>query len=357
MPKRLFGLVLLLTVVSALLAWKSETDTPVPYQFPDLKYFPQMPVSDTNPVTVEGVKLGRHLFYDPILSRDSTFSCASCHKQENAFSDSPNKLSEGIDGALTRRNTMALFNLAWYEAFFWDGRAATIESQVFEPVRDHLEMDLEWYKAVQRIQSSTRYKLMFEGAFPNSKIDSTLVTKAIGQFLRTLISSNSLYDKVLRGETHFDSATYAGFVLANDQSMADCLHCHPTDATALGTTGTFSNNGLETAEQRSDYSDKGLGGVSGNKSQIGQFKIPSLRNVALTAPYMHDGRFNTLDEVLDFYSEGVHASINIDSKMTHARFGGVHLTNDEKKCIIKFLEALTDSSFISNPEFGSPFLK
>ncbi len=299
--------------------------------------------------------MGRHLFYDPILSGDSSFSCSSCHKQEAAFSDAPISLSLGIDGEPMKRNTMPLFNLAWSKAFFWDGRAASIEEQVFHPVRDTTEMDLSWQDAVPRLKNSPFYLERFIKAFPDKEIDSVLVAKAIAQFLRTLISCNSLYDQVLRGETYFDSATYAGFVLINDQSMADCLHCHTTDANALGTTGKFSNNGLDNITEPDSYPDGGLGAITGNEKQLGHFRIPSLRNVAVTAPYMHDGRFKTLNEVLDFYSDGVHASVNIDSKMTRANSGGVHLTKHEKDCILKFLEALTDSTFITDKRFSNPF--
>lgn len=329
-------------------------EQPTPYEFPELKFFPKLPFTD-NPPTVEGAELGRFLFYDPILSADETFSCSSCHRQEAAFSDAPNRFSEGIDGNFMRRNTMPLFNLAWYPALFWDGKAASIEEQVFHPVRAHDEMNLNWTKAVQRIQSSQFYRPKFQAAFGHVMIDSLLIAKAIAQFERTLISNNSKYDQVLRGEAYFTEDEYKGFVLVNDQSMGDCLHCHTTDANALGTTGKFSNNGLEAAFNPEDYSDKGKAEVTGQENEIGQFRIPSLRNVAVTAPYMHDGRFRTLEEVLDFYSEGVNESYNIDSKMQYAHQGGVRLTKDEKVQIVTFLKTLTDTTFLTNPAFGNPF--
>ena len=329
---------------------------PTPYSFPELTRFPPMPVSVANPVTVEGANLGRHLFYDPILSRDSSFSCASCHQQAFAFANGPVQFSTGIDGDEMKRNTMPLFNLAWYNRYFWDGRAATLENQVFHPVRDNTEMDLPWHIAEKRINQSQSYRAMFRAAFGTSKIDSSQIAKAIGQFLRTLISNNSFYDRVLRGEAHFDSATYAGFVLVNDQSMANCLHCHTTDADALGTKGTFSNNGLDGFVKETEYSDIGLAETTQQATDVGLFKIPSFRNVALTAPYMHDGRFKTLDEVLDFYSEGVKPGLNVDSKMARAHQGGVRLTTEEKRCIVLFLHSLTDTSFTSNPAFANPWV-
>ena len=332
-------------------------NTTTPYPFPILFYFPKMPVSADNPVTIEGADLGRHLFYDPILSSDSDMACASCHKQQYAFSDSPNRFSKGRSGELMKRNTMPLFNLAWYPSFFWDGRAATLELQILQPVNAHNEMNLSWIAASARLERSAYYKTKFEEVFGGGLIDSIKITKAIGQFLRTLISNQSKYDRVIAGKGRFTEDEYAGLILMNDQTKGDCLHCHTTDADALGTTLKFSNNGLDTIYSPGNYNDKGHGAVTGRESDNGKFIIPSLRNVALTAPYMHDGRFKTLDEVLDFYSTGVHVSANVDNKMDFAYKGGAKLTTIEKSQIKAFLYTLTDSVFISNPEFSNPFQK
>ena len=327
-----------------------------PYQFPELHLFPQMPLSSTNPVTKEGVDLGRHLFYDPILSYDSTLSCAGCHRQEVAFSDAPNLFSKGSNGSPVKRNSLPLFNLAWYPSLFWDGKAVSIEDQVFHPVRRKDEMNLKWKVAENRIAQSDFYKEKFKAAFGDQTIDSNLIAKAIAQFERTLISHNSKYDMVLKGKAYFTEDEYQGFVLMNDQTKGDCLHCHTTDADPLGTTLKFSNNGLDSIKDPYKYVDKGLGEVTGKVTDFGKFKIPSLRNVAITPPYMHDGRFYTLREVLDFYSTGVNVSVNIDSKMGFAHGGGTHLSSEEKKQIIAFLKTLTDSVFITNPAFSNPFL-
>lgn len=327
------------------------------YQFPDISHFPTMPAANANPVTVAGVDLGRHLFYDPILSKDSSISCASCHKQSAAFSDAPNKLSKGINNQTLTRNTMPLFNLAWYPSLFWDGRGGTIEQQVFHPVRTVQEMNLTWEIAVQRIKSSRFYRTKFRAAFGNQTIDSVLITKAIAQFERTLLSYNSKYDSVLRGEAYFTKAELKGFELMNDMSMADCLHCHTSDADALGTKLGFSNNGLDNIQDPSKYIDKGRGAVTEDINDNGKFRIPTLRNIAATAPYMHDGRFKTLKEVLDFYSDGVHPSANIDTRTKAAFNGGVHLTEDEKYFIISFLNTFTDSVFIKNKVHSNPFLQ
>lgn len=321
------------------------------YVFEKLFRFPDKIENKYNLVTTEGVLLGRHLFYDPILSRDSTISCASCHVQKFAFADNKT-FSTGINGALSRRNAMPLFNLAWNKSFFWDGSSKSIEKQALVPVRMHNEMNLDWTEAEKRIQESLFYKQLFKKAFGNVKIDSLLIAKAIAQFERTLISNNAKYDRVIQGKDNFSESELSGFVLVNDQSMADCLQCHITDAHALGTNGLFANNGLDT---ENEIKDLGLYNVSKKDKDTGKFKVPSLRNIALTAPYMHDGRFKTLEEVIDFYSEGVQSSKHIDSKMQYVHQSGVQLTDKEKVDILAFLHTLTDSVFILNPKFSSPF--
>lgn len=326
----------------------------IPYQFPELKYFPEMPVADLNPVTVEGADLGRHLFYDPILSFDSTISCSGCHRQEVAFSDAPLDFSIGMNGVRMERNTLPLFNLAWHQELFWDGKAPSIEKQVFHPVRGH-EMNFRWVMAVIRVKKSEFYKEKFTAAFPGIEIDSLLIAKAIAQFERTLLSYRSKYDQVLDGKAKFTNEEYGGFVLVNDQTKGDCLHCHTTDGNPLGSTYKFSNNGLDRVSTAQDYKDKGRGSITGLTADYGKFKIPSLRNVFVTPPYMHDGRFATLDEVLEFYSEGVNQSINIDSKMGFAHQGGARLSREEKQKIISFLKTLTDSAFIADQAFSNPF--
>jgi cytochrome c peroxidase len=325
------------------------------YVFPELRYFPEMPVSRDNPVTEAGAELGRYLFYDPILSADSNISCGSCHKQEYAFSDAPNAFSKGFDNRILSRNTLPLFNLAWYPSLFWDGRASSVEEQVFHPVRDTSEMNLLWPEAIARLNRSKFYRSKFKAAFNTDNIDSILIARAIAQFERTLISYRSRYDSVLQGLTYLTAEERDGLVLMNDMTKGDCLHCHTTDADPLGTTLTFSNNGLDAATDPMQYRDAGRGKITGNMKEYGSFKIPSLRNIALTAPYMHDGRFKTLEEVIDFYSEGVYAGVNIDSKMGLAHQHGVHLTPQEKKNIITFLNTLTDSAFVKDPQYRNPF--
>lgn len=326
------------------------------YVFPNLVHFPKMPQPESNQVTKEGQELGRYLFYDPILSSDSTFSCASCHIQKFAFSDTT-AFSKGIHKQRQERNTLPLFNLAWYKRLFYDGRASSIELQVFHPVRNKNEMDLNWVGATKRINRSKFYKKKFQKVFGNVAIDSTMVAKVIAQFERTLLSYNSKYDKAIRKQASFTMDELEGLELVNDMTKTSCLHCHTTDADALGTTGDFSNNGLDEIKSITDFKDKGLGRISGKPSDYGKFKIPSFRNLLFTAPYMHDGRFKTLEEVLDFYSEGIKISPTIDSKMEFAHKGGSRLTKDEKRKIIAFLKTMSDSIFITSKEFSNPFIK
>lgn len=326
-----------------------------PYVFPQLIFFPEMPEPSGKPVTTEGAALGKYLFYDPVLSRDCTMSCASCHRQQFAFSDAPNKFSRGIQGEFMKRNTMPLFNLAWYPSFFWDGRAASLESQVFVPVSAHNEMNLDWKTAAARIRSIPFYRNRFRLIYGDKEIDSLMIADAVSQFERTLISHRSKYDKVMAGKARFNDEEYAGFVLANDMTRGDCLHCHTSDGDALGTTAKFANNGLDSFSDFAAYPDQGLAAVSGKKNDAGKFRIPSIRNTGFTAPYMHDGRFRTIEEVVDFYGSGVKTGATTDSKMEFAHQGGAHFSAEEKKQLLAFLATLNDSAFVSDPEFASPF--
>jgi len=327
-----------------------------PYQFPEMLFFPKMPILSANPVTVEGASFGRYLFYDPILSSDSTISCSSCHNQKTAFSNS-SALSVGVNAGKTDRNALPLFNLAWHPSYFYDGRANALEDQISHPIKAKNEMNMQWDLILKKLNSSEFYLKKFKTIYDADKIDSVHVKNVMAQFLRILISYQSKFDRIIAKKDKFNQSEFNGFGLVNNQIKGDCFHCHPTDGHGLMSTFKFSNNGLDSIYNADDYKDKGRGAVTGNKNDNGKFKIPSLRNVALTAPYMHDGRFKTLEEVLDFYSTGVHVSANIDSKMGYAYQKGVKLTKEEKKDIIAFLNTLTDSVFISKKEFSDPFLE
>ncbi|MGC6431883.1 MAG: cytochrome-c peroxidase [Jejuia sp.] len=324
--------------------------TPSPLQIPELFsetiIAPIIPVD--NPQTIEGVALGKKLFFDPILSGNSTQACADCHTPDNAFTDA-SRFSDGIDGSLGNRNSMPLFNLAWNydEKFFWDGKSFSLEHQAFLPVVDPKEMKDTWMNVQQKLQKHKDYPALFEKAFGTSEIDSTLVTKAIAQFERTLISANSKFDKFLLGEVELTPEEQNGFDVFMDEARGDCFHCHGSDKNPLWTDNDFHNNGLDET-----FSDLGLGGVTGDPADNGKFRSPSLRNLVFTSPYMHDGRFTTLEEVINHYSEGLKNSLTIDPLMKKVSQGGVGLSDNDKADLKAFLLTLSDFDFINNPDFN-----
>lgn len=317
----------------------------IPTLFKNLLIAPVIPFN--NPQTIEGISLGKKLFFDPILSADNTQSCAACHDPKFAFVDKQ-QFSEGIDGLFGKRNSMPLFNMAWNfdEKFFWDGRVNGLQKQAIEPVKDPIEMHNTWMKATESLQSTTEYPDLFFAAFGTRKIDSVLVTKAIAQFERTLISSNSKFDKYLLGATTLTSSELNGFNVFMDETKGDCFHCHGSDKNPLWTDNAFHNNGLDAVP-----SDIGLAKVTGDPSDTGKFKSPSLRNLAFTAPYMHDGRFATLEQVINHYSQGLKASPTIDPLMKKVSAGGVQLSIQDKADLKAFLLSLSDYEFISNSSF------
>jgi cytochrome c peroxidase len=319
-------------------------------------YLPTMPINTNNIVTKEGVLLGRYLFYDPVLSANNNIACASCHKQSYAFADNK-RCSIGINNTPLNRNTKPIFNVAWAPSLFWDGRSKNVEELIFHPITNNIEMNNEFNIIIDKLHKSKFYLQKFAAAFTNKKIDSTNITLAIAQFVRTLISSNSKYEQALQYKAKLTNDEKEGAEIFNDQARADCVQCHSIDDNTLGTRFQIVNNGLENDAILAINTDKGRANITNNILDRGKFMTPSLRNIAVTAPYMHDGRFKTLEEVLDFYSEHIQANKNIDPRMQHVSEGGSHLTKDEKNKIIAFLKTMTDYSFIKNKEFGNPFLK
>ena len=311
----------------------------VPSNFPE----PNTPIF--NPLTQEGVNLGRHLFYDPILSSDNTVSCASCHVQEFAFGDN-NQLSFGVGQVIGDRHAPTIINAAFQNNFDWDGKSNTLEDQAARPIFNELELhNNNWIEVVNRLQMSEIYPDLFCLAFGVEEIDSLHILMAISQFERSLVSYNSRFDQWLRGEIMFTAQEIDGFnIYATERG--DCFHCHPI---GLFTDDAFHNNGLDT-----DFSDLGRYNVTGNPLDQGLFKSPTLRNIEFSAPYMHDGRFITLEEVIDHYNSGGFDSPTVDPLMKYVGVG-LLLSEQEKSNLKAFLLTLSDESFINNSNFSNPF--
>jgi cytochrome c peroxidase len=328
--------------------------TPISYNLEIPSLFSQKLIApiipSNNPLTQEGVALGKKLFFEKLLSKNNTQSCATCHNPQKAFSDFQ-EFSVGIDGNKGFRNAMPLFNLAWNfgELFNWDGSEFSLENQAFEPVRNPIEMHENWKNVSQKLQNHPDYPTLFKLAFGTSKIDSVLVTKAIAQFERTLISGNSKFDKFLMNQATLTPEEQNGFNVFMNEAKGDCFHCHGSNNNPLWTDNLFHNNGLD-----ANFTDLGLGKTTGDSADNGKFKSPSIRNLAFSAPYMHDGRFATLEEVINHYSEGLKTSSTIDPLMKKVQQGGVQLSAKEKADLKAFLLSLSDFEFINNPNFKNP---
>ena len=361
-----------LVCVCGLVSCETNEENPVtgPTQIslnaPD--YFPSnIAIPAGNPLTEEGVQLGRRLFYEKKLSADGTISCGSCHQQQKAFSDGK-QFSFGVNDSISEMNAMSLSNLHWQNRFFWNGRAGSLEEQAVQPIEDKREMNLPIEEAIARLQNDSSYPGLFEKAFGTDEITPELIGKAIAQFERTLISANSKFDAWIRNEVELTPEEQLGlelFFTHPDPRLqlrgGNCSDCHLGFLTAgdpNGFTG-FHNNGLDADENL----PSGLKSVTDNPFDRGKFKAPGLRNIALTAPYMHDGRFQTLEEVLDHYNDHIQNSSTLDLLILEASNElpdgsdavKLHLSEDEKKAIIAFLHTLTDQQFITNPKFSDPF--
>ncbi len=315
-------------------------------------------IPEDNPLTVDGIELGRHLFYDPILSSDSTQACASCHLQEKAFTDGL-AVSKGVLGMTGRRSAMSIVNMAYNnDGFFWDGRAESLEDQALLPVEDHLELNESWENVEEKLRRHAEYPQMFRKAFgieKKSEISKELAVKAIAQFERTLLSFNSKYDQVVwKNDEEFTEEEELGKSLFffEDSPLLNhpgCSHCH-NNGDRFFTNNKYFNNGIEDVADIADFPDLGRGEVTNSVYDNGKFRAPTLRNIELTAPYMHDGRFQTLDQVLEHYMSGGHGVENEDTNIKQFT-----LTDEEKAAMIAFLKTLTDESFVTNPAFSNPF--
>lgn len=355
-------LILLVFFFLLFTACKKDHPNPVEVYPPDVPYLleygflPSPNLPQDNPLTREGVQLGRMLFYDKILSRDNSQACASCHLQSNGFTD-PAQFSVGINGLSGFRNSMSTFNLAWNtNGFFWDGRASVLRHQVLEPIQDELEMDETLAHVVLKLKNSSLYKTQFKKAFNTDEIDTILVARALEQFLFSIVSHKSRYDQYLAGNYTLSEQEERGRYLFFNEvnpgfpelSGADCVHCH----SGLNfSNNLYMNNGLD---MDANMTDLGRQMVTNNPNDKGKFKVVSLRNIELTAPYMHDGRFNTLEEVVEHYNL-VKTSSTLDPSFEQQLPNGLQLTESDKQALVAFLKLLTDPSLATDARYSTPF--
>ncbi len=330
-----------------------------------------------NPITDAGATLGRVLFYDRQLSKNNTVACASCHQQKHAFSD-PQPLSAGFAGGRTQRNAMSLVNLRFTNVhgsrpgFFWDERAETLERQVLMPIQSKVEMGMELAALEAKLRRLSYYSPLFKAAFGSSRVTSKRIVQAIAQFMRSMVSFDSKFDRAAKAVGNNYSKDFLEFSPVENLGKSlfidgidgvaeiGCAHCHIPPSFSMPKS---FNNGLDSV-----YQDKGLGAreVPANDpftpSNDGKFKASSLRNIAQTAPYMHDGRFKTLAQVLDHYSSGVHPHRNLglavdENDLTETKTIGFNYSPKQKAAIIEFLKTLTDEEFLSDPRFSDPFIQ
>ncbi len=342
-----------------------------PYQITVPKYFPtRLNIPADNPMTVEGIDLGRYLFYDGRLSGNKEagkmMSCGTCHLQSRSFEcgiDHPKFTGGrpfGISGIVTPHYMLPMINLVWNESgYLWSGLLSennpnscqrNIEDIVFMGVTAPHEMAGDTNKTKALIQSIPGYPELFAKAFGSHTVTFRNISKAIAQFVRTLISSDSKFDRYMRGDVQLSTQELNGYVLFMTEDGADCFHCHGGTGNPLFTTNLFYNNGKDSVfdDSRDRFS------VTGNPADHGAYKVTTLRNIELTGPYMHDGRFKTLGEVIDFYSQGIIWSPYVHPLMHHAYDGGIQLTPAEKSDLIAFIKTLRDETFLSNPAFAPP---
>lgn len=327
-----------------------------PYQ---LMYgsFPTPTIAADNQLTLQGVKLGRMLFYEKMLSGDGTQACASCHLQEFAFTDTA-KFSTGIRGHKGGRQAMTVFNMAWHgNGFFWDGRAHLLRHQALMPIQDELEMDETLENVVAKLSESQTYKDQFTRAFGSDEVTNKKISLALEQFMNSITSTNSRYDDFLSDTTVFNASEKRGFGLFTteynpffpEKSGADCQHCH---SGFNFENDKYMNNGLDSDGQ---FADDGREKATADARDKAKFKVTSLRNIALTSPYMHDGRFQSLEEVVEHYNSEIKASATLDRALEQTREKGLSLTEQDKTDLVAFLKTLTDKDLTTNPEYSSPF--
>jgi cytochrome c peroxidase len=309
-----------------------------------------------NPITDDGATLGRVLFYDTRLSANNSVSCASCHQQSHAFSD-PRRFSIGFAGQTTDRHAMALVDLRYYGRgrFFWDERSATLEEQVLMPVQNKKEMGQTIPGLMNVLSADADYARLYQNAFSDQKVTPARTASALSQFVRSLVSYRSKYDQGLAGANAID-AQFLNFTEQENRGKAvflnRCGNCHlPPNQGVIFSAQATQNNGVDGNEK---VADLGVADVTLNRFHAGLFKSPSLRNIEYTGPYMHDGRFATLQEVIEHYSSGVKDHPNLDPRLGGPP-GRLRMSPDQKASLLAFLKTLSDPEFIRDPKFSDPF--
>lgn len=326
-------------VLLGIFSFSKSFVTPIYFEVP--KGFPK-PVYNfkNNPLTEEGFELGRKLFYDPILSKDNTISCASCHLQATGFTHVDHDLSHGIDGKIGTRNSLTLQNLAWKTSFMWDGGVNHLDVQPLAPITSEVEMNETLENVVNKLNQNQEYPELFQKAFGTKKVTGQLTLKALSQFLVLLTTSNSKYDKVMRNEEKFNESEQKGYILFRNH----CASCHTEP---LFSNEQFENNGLEVDSTLNDY---GRMKITQKSSDSLKFKVPTLRNIQFTFPYMHDGRFSTLSEVIKHYNSGIHQSKTLSKQLQQP----MQLSDNDRTDLVAFLKTLSDKEFLFDERFSYP---
>jgi len=342
---RIKALMVMGIILVALYAFRSQTAVQYKSIFKQPSNFPK-PVYDfkNNPVTEAGFQLGRNLFYDTRFSRNNKISCGFCHIQGAAFTHHGHDISHGIDNYVTMRNAPPIMNLAWSTAFMWDGRITNLDEQPFVPITDHVEMDCSLDTVVARLQKDAAYAAMFKQAFGSSKITEQNILKALSQFMLMCVSANSKYDKVMRhvGET-FTADEQAGYEIFKQ-------HCNTCHKEPLFTDYSFRSNGFNILSTK----DKGRFAVTRDSSDLYTFKVPSLRNLAYTEPYMHNGQLYQFKSIIPQYRFYVEDNPNLDTSLVHNGKRGFNITNKEAEQLTAFLQTLNDSSFVRDSKLSEP---
>ncbi len=314
---------------------KKDVELVIPKGFPKLVY-----EFKDNKITPDGFLLGRYLFYDPLLSKDNSISCAFCHQRFAAFAHIDHKVSHGINGLIGKRNVPAIQNMIWQKSFMWDGGINHLDMQPLAPITNPLEMNEDLKGVIQKLQHNPEYVERFKKAFHDTIIDSERILKALTQFTGLMISSNSRYDKFIRHEDTLSTTEFEGLKLFRSH----CENCHKEP---LFTDNSFRNIGLAFD---TSFKDSGRMALTGIPDDFMKFKVPSLRNVEITYPYMHDGRFKNLEQVLNHYAKGDFKTSNFDKSILR----NVGLNETEKARIIAFLKTLTDKTFTYDRRFADP---